>query len=161
MLRLALVLVLAGGCVKSEPPPGASGSAPAPVVVPAVALNELKPAQGELKALLVGEAGKAAAQHLKPFAYVSATWCGPCNTLKHSLDNPKMIDAFKGTYIIKLDSDAWDAQLAGAGIAAPAIPVFFQLDTGGKPTGKKIDGGAWDADTVDNMAPVLSRFFHS
>jgi len=34
----------------------------------------------------------------------------------------------------------------------------YELDEHGQVTGRRIDGGAWNEDTVDNMAPVLSRF---
>jgi thiol:disulfide interchange protein len=96
---------------------------------------ELTPSLGDLKPLLQAEAKKAAAKGYKPFVEVYAAWCKPCKELEKSLGNPKMQEAFAGTHQIRLDSDAWGDQLAAAGIPAPAIPVFFELDNSGKPTG--------------------------
>jgi len=41
------------------------------------------------------------------------------------------------------------------------IPIFYALDKDGKPTGRKVDGGAWDDNIPENMAPVLDKFFHA
>jgi hypothetical protein len=37
--------------------------------------------------------------------------------------------------------------------------VFFKLDASGKPTGDRIDGGAWGDNVPENMAPPLKAFF--
>lgn len=121
---------------------------------------ELSPNQGDLPALLASEAAKASAKGQKPFVEVHAGWCMPCKQLEASLGDPMMQDAFKGTYQIRLDSDAWGNQLMKAGINANGIPAFFELDAQGKPTGRTIDGGAWDENIPKNMAPPLKRFFH-
>lgn len=121
---------------------------------------ELSPTQGELKDLLASEAAKATSKGQKPFVEVHAGWCMPCKQLEASLGDPMMQDAFKGTYQIRLDSDAWGNQLMKAGIHADGIPAFFELDAQGKPTGRTIDGGAWDENIPKNMAPPLKQFFH-
>ena len=125
-----------------------------------VALAEHAPSEGPLLPILRKESAAATQKGLTPYAYLSATWCGPCQTLKHSLGDARMVEAFKGTYLIKLDVDAWEKELQGAGLDASAIPVFIELDANGRPTGRRIDGSAWDKDTVENMAPALSTFFH-
>jgi hypothetical protein len=59
-----------------------------------------------------------------------------------------------------MDVDAVDPQaLDAAKLTSSAIPVFFKLDASGKPTGEKIDGGAWGDNAPDNMAPPLAAFF--
>lgn len=127
----------------------------------AFVISELKPPQGELGALLAAEVAKAKARGLRPFLEVSATWCGPCQKLKSSLSDPAMSDAFRGTYIVELDLDEWETALARAGYPVKAVPVFFQIGDGGKPTGKSLDGGAWQDDVPSQMAPPLKRFFNS
>jgi len=120
----------------------------------------LKPAQGDLAKLVPTEAATARAKNLKPFVEVRADWCGPCRELEASMTDPLMVDAFAGTYIITLDADDWDAkQFASAGLDPRAIPVFFALDDQGKPTGRKINGGAWAENVPANMAPPLKAFF--
>ena len=51
----------------------------------------------------------AKAAGLKPYAYLHATWCGPCNAIEktHAAD-AQMVDAFKGTAIAMIDIDAAD-----------------------------------------------------
>jgi hypothetical protein len=100
----------------------------------------LKPAQGELGPLLAAEAKKARAEGRKPFAEIGAGWCSPCKKLEASLSDPRMVDA---------------------GLKTGAIPVFFELGDDGRPTGRKIDGGAWEEDIPANMAPPLKKFFHT
>jgi thiol:disulfide interchange protein len=119
----------------------------------------LEPGQGELVSLLEREVTNAAAQHRVPFLQITAEWCVPCKKLRASLGDPLMQDAFAGTYIIRVDADAWKAELKKAGFDHPAIPVFFAVDSTARPTGAKIDGGAWGEDIPPNMAPPLKRFF--
>ena len=112
-------------------------------------------------AALAAFAKDAATAGLKPYAYLHASWCGPCNAIEktHAAD-AKMAAAFKGTAIALIDIDAADPKaLAAAGMETSVIPVFYKLDAGGKPTGDKIDGGAWGDNVPDNMAPPLSAFF--
>lgn len=130
----------------------ARGAEPVKVVV-------LEPGQGDLVTQLRHEVASAAEQHRVPFVQITAEWCGPCKKLRASLGDPLMQDAFAGTYIIRVDADAWKAPLKQAGFDHPAIPVFFAVDADAKPTGARIDGGAWGEDIPANMAPPLKRFF--
>ncbi len=119
----------------------------------------LEPGTGELVSLLKREVTNAAAQHRVPFLQITAEWCVPCKKLRAALGDPLMQEAFAGTYIIRVDADAWKKELKKAGFDHPAIPVFFAVDGGAQPTGAKIDGGAWGEDIPPNMAPPLKRFF--
>jgi hypothetical protein len=131
---------------------GAMAAEPVQVVV-------LAPGKGTLEALLQREVAAAAEQGRVPFVQITAEWCGPCKALRASLGDPLMRDAFAGTYVIQLDSDAWGRELKSAGFDHPAIPVFYAVDARARPTGAKIDGGAWGEDIPRNMAPPLKRFF--
>jgi thiol-disulfide isomerase/thioredoxin len=159
LVVLAIVLMSAPACKKKEAPPVGNG-----IVVETTGANfgsvTLAPSSGELKSLLAAEAAKAKAKGFTPFVEVRADWCDPCKKLEASMTDPRMVDAFAGTYQIKLDADAWENKLAGAGIKADAIPVFYELDASGKPTGRSLDGGAWGDDVPENMAPALKKFFH-
>src|SRR4051794_466995 len=66
---------------------------------------EPNPAEGDLAPILKAEAAKALQLGRKPFVEFGATWCGPCNALKKSLNDPLMKQAFEGTYIIQIDVD--------------------------------------------------------
>ncbi len=116
--------------------------------------------KGELVSAVRDEAAKAKSKGLKPFVEFAAGWCEPCQAIKKSLGDPLMKDAFKGTYIIRLDADDWGEHLAGSGFSPSAIPVFYEVNDAGKPTGRTIDGGAWEDNVPKNMAPALGAFFH-
>jgi len=166
MKRVLLLLALAA-CTKADsktqPAPGArSVNAPTPGDP-----NDTAPRTDlAWKAVdgpdaLAAFAKDAAAAHLKPYAYLHASWCGPCKAIEKTHDaDPKMAAAFKGTAIALIDIDAADPKaVAAAGLESSAIPVFFKLDASGKPTGDRIDGGAWGDNVPDNMAPPLAAFF--
>jgi thiol-disulfide isomerase/thioredoxin len=113
----------------------------------------------ELPAVIKAEVPKAKRLRRRLFVYFSAEWCGPCRSLRNSLGDPLMIDAFNGTYIIQLDVDEWKEKLAGTGFIIRSIPAFFEVSNEGKPTGHTIDGGAWGENTPENMVPPLKAFF--
>ncbi len=112
-----------------------------------------------LSAVLAREAKTAGEKKLRPFVEIGAPWCEPCRAIESSMSDERMKTAFEGTYVIHLDADEWGGKLGEAGVASAQIPVFFALDANGKPNGRRIDGGAWDANVPANMAPKLGAFF--
>lgn len=163
----ATALLLASACdqkrdraVTGDPSTASSSSAKSIASAPFV-ITALSPTDGELAPLLKAEVAKAKKSNLKPFVEFHAAWCGPCVALEKSMSDQRMIDAFDGTYVIRLDLDDWSSKLEGTGFRANAIPVFYRLDDDGKPTGKTIDGGAWEDNIPENMAPPLKAFFRS
>lgn len=126
---------------------------------PPVTVVELSPAQGPLSELLQHEIANAAKAGKAPFVELSATWCPPCKVLAASLDQLRMREAFEGTYIIRLDLDAWGEQLEPLGLKSLGVPVFFAIDGTGHATGRKIDGRAFGDDIAERMAPSLQKFF--
>ena len=140
--------------VKEEAPYGSSKTVPKP------GASELAWKVVDGPEALAAFAKDAAAANLKPYAYLHAEWCGPCKALEKTHTEPLMADAFTGTAIALIDIDKVDPKvLSGAGMESSAIPVFFKLDASGKPTGDKIDGGAWGDNIPANMAPPLKAFF--
>jgi thiol-disulfide isomerase/thioredoxin len=118
---------------------------------------------GALQKQLAAQAKKAQALGQKPFVEFDATWCSPCNAITTSLadQNPLILDAYHGVYLIHLDVDEWGWDNATAGFKkVEGIPIFFELDRDGKPTGATVDGGAWGDDIPENFAPVLAKVFH-
>lgn len=146
---LSLTLLLA--CHRSTVSPG-SGAAGFRIVDPT-------PSEGELTRVLEREATRAQAAGLRPYLEVSAVWCAPCRRLKQALVDPRIQEAFRGAYLVRLDFDAWEKQFPTIGIDVKGIPVFYELSPNGRPTERRIDGEAWSDDTPESMAPVLKRFF--
>jgi thiol-disulfide isomerase/thioredoxin len=124
-------------------------------------ITEVAPApNGKLTDALQTYYDTAKSAGLKLYVELGAEWCGPCVALKKSLSDPRMQQALKGTYIIRLDVHAWGDRLEKSGYSPNAIPVFYEVNAEGKPTGRKIDGGAWGDNIPANMAPPLDHFFH-
>lgn len=119
------------------------------------------PEEGELMALLAAHSQVAIDMGRRPFVEFSAEWCPPCQALEASLVDPLMIEALRGIYLIRLDVDEWESQLAGSEFRIPGIPLFYELDANGRSTGRAISGSAWGEDIAVNMAPPLQAFFQA
>ncbi len=147
-----VVIVMAGvtgGCKRAPLPSGPFHLADV----------KLKPASGELATLLPAEIAKARAQHLVPYVEVGAAWCKPCRQLQASMTDPRMKDAFDGTYLIHLDVDDWSSSLSALDLEPTVIPVVFEVDAQGKSTGRSINGNDWGDNRAESMAPQLKAFF--
>ena len=131
--------------------------------LPGITVVRLHPEDGDLQAMLAGEAEKAIALGQIPVVEFDATWCPPCIAIDTALEarNELMLKAYRGTYIIKLDVDEWGWNNGGfQNFRFDGIPVYFKLDSQGQQTGEVIDGGAWNEDIPENIAPVMDKFFH-
>jgi thiol-disulfide isomerase/thioredoxin len=123
----------------------------------------LHPSDGDLQAMLADEAQKAAALGQLPVVEFDATWCPPCKAIENLFQekNELMLRAYDSAYIIKLDVDEWVwEENRVQNFEFQFIPVYFKLDSQGRPTGDKVDGSAWDEDIPENIAPVMDQFFH-
>src|SRR5512135_428252 len=55
---------------------------------------------GSLTRLLRAEAQRAVGAKRRPYVEFYADWCAPCQALRHSLTDRRMIEAFANTYLI-------------------------------------------------------------
>lgn len=120
---------------------------------------ELAPTEGDLLPLLHDHAERARARGLKPFVQFFAEWCKPCKALEARMGDPALVEAFTGTYVMKLNFDDWQQKLDGTGLTPFEIPMFYALDAEGRPTGRKLSGDAWGRATTESMAKALGPFF--
>lgn len=121
---------------------------------------EVQTTEPSLTEALSREARRAKKMGLTPYAEFWAEWCPPCMAFRKHLDDPRMRRALKGVYLIQLHADEWGNRLAGTGFVYKVIPVFFELDANGAPTGRKTDSDKWGGTKVEQMAPALNAFFH-
>jgi thiol-disulfide isomerase/thioredoxin len=142
----------------NESPAPAAPLEPSPVPQSLV-IADPHPSEGDLAGVLAAHAGRAGELGLHPFVEFSATWCPSCIALAESLDDPRMVDAFRGIYLIRLDYDEWERSLPGTDFRVVGVPTFYEVDASGLPTGRMLTGAAWGEDIVENMAPVLKDFF--
>lgn len=156
-----LLLLLALACSDDEPAATATHAALSTADAPKQPFTwvELEPRQGTLAAQLATHCQAAAASGRDPFVELTAIWCAPCQALRKHLDDPLMVDAFTGTYVISVDVDLFGEQLSPNGLTAYGVPTIFALGPDCSPTGATITGGAWEEDIPANMAPALKAFF--
>src|SRR6185503_12432154 len=134
---------------RPPPDPGSSAAPTAPTAASTAprtpeeperpyVLVELAPTQGDLLPLLREHAARAREKKLRPFAEFYADWCAPCRELTRSMGDPRVIDAFRSTYIVKINFDDWQDKLPGTGFVPRQIPVFYAVGADGRPAGPKL-----------------------
>ena len=92
----------------------------------------------------------------KPVMYFTASWCGPCKAFKHSLSDPLMAEALKDATLIMVDEGKDDESLLDK-YEIGVFPSYVRVNENGERLGQ-IDGGAWNDNTPENMAPVFTQF---
>jgi thiol-disulfide isomerase/thioredoxin len=144
-------------------PTGTPTAEPTSIAGPGFTVVRVYPSDGDLNEQLAAQAEKATELGQDAYVEFDATWCPACRALKESLDEEDelMVDAFQGVYLIRADIDDWGYFLERSGFEFDAIPIIFQVDDQGYPTGEWIDGSAWEENTPENMAPPLKEFFRS
>jgi hypothetical protein len=109
--------------------------------------------------LLREHANAAELAKLRPFLEFGAVWCPPSRIFGDSLEDPRMKSALAGVYLIRAEMDDFSDDPYARELRATSVPVFYELDADGRWTGRTINGGAWGADTIENMSRVMSGFF--
>jgi hypothetical protein len=112
-----------------------------------------------LAALLREHANAAELGKLRPFLEFGAVWCPPSRIFGDSLEDPRMRSALAGVYLIRAEMDDFSDDPYSRELRPTSVPVFYELDAEGRHTGRTINGGAWGADTVENMSRTMSSFF--
>ena len=129
-------------------------------------ITALIPSQGKLADLLKTQVATATALGRTPFVELGATWCENCHLLDTSLGDARMVDAFAGTYIIRLDIDQWGQRLLDTlGLSADqGVPAIYAVDTVGRGMGPDITIGlsatvpGWDWSPA-KIAPAFKKYF--
>jgi hypothetical protein len=83
--------------------------------------------------------------------------CGPCDSVFEALPDPRMQAALPRVRLVRVFADVFRDDLDSLQIPRDNFPGFFVLGPDLRPR-DGIDGGEWDADVPENMAPVLSAF---
>jgi hypothetical protein len=143
---------LASGESPSLPVKPAPAPAPSHVVVHVHAGTPLA-------ASLREHANAAELAKLRPFLEFGAVWCPPSRIFGDSLEDPRMKSALAGVYLIRAEMDDFGDDPYSRELRPTSVPVFYELDADGRWTGRTINGGAWGADTIENMSRTMSGFF--
>ncbi len=95
----------------------------------------------------------------KVFIQMTGEWCSPCKLLRKKTEQPLLMEAYKNTYIIRLDYDEWKVDLAQLGLKKAPVPSFWELGENNKVTQYYINGNGWPEITAESMAPILKSYF--
>lgn len=109
--------------------------------------------------LLREHANAAELAKLRPFLEFGAVWCPPSRIFGDALEDPRMRAALAGVYLIRAELDDFANDPTTRELRASVVPAFYELDADGRWTGRAINGGAWGADTIENMSRTMTGFF--
>lgn len=112
-----------------------------------------------LAASLREHANAAELAKLRPFLEFGAVWCPPSRIFGDALEDPRMRSALAGVYLIRAEMDEFGDDPYARELRVVSVPVFYELDAEGRWTGRTINGGAWGADTIENMSRTMTGFF--
>ncbi len=87
----------------------------------------------------------------------TAGGCEPCRGVDASLADDRLQKALASVRLVRVDVNVFDDDLTNLAMPHAAIPGFFLPATDLTPR-DGIDGGEWDDDIPENIAPVLGRF---
>ena len=144
---------------QSPTPTVMDSATPSPAPLP-YTMVEIEESEEGLASILLRECQNAGKIGQAPYIQIVADWCPSCRALKRSMKDERIIEAYRGTYILLADIDVWQDQFHKVGIYVTGVPSIFELTSEGKPTGRFITGAAWGENTPENMAPPLDEFFH-
>jgi hypothetical protein len=156
---VAASAVVAGCASAWVPPPewAAAPHAPAPFSVVALRVED-----GALPGQLSGAVSRAGAAHEMAYVELTSRWCRACHWLDNAMSDSALARVFGGTYVVRIDVDAWAGRLEGSGLDyhAGPLPAFVALSEQGQPVGDWADASVWRSDVPREAAPVLASFFH-
>lgn len=145
---------------KAPPPPPPQGSVPKQTVVKREgSITVVDVGTGAVSLVAELEAQRAAAEKEGQtlVLMVTADPCGPCRGVDVALKDPKMQKALDKVRLVRADTHVFDKDLTALRVPHDHFPGFFLLGKDLVPR-DGVDGGEWDDDIPDNIAPVLGPF---
>lgn len=89
--------------------------------------------------------------------WLVVTDCKPCTAVEAAFSSLELQRALARARIVRLNAIDFGAELSRLGLSLDAFPGFALLGADGHAT-DYLHGGEWDADTPQNIAPVLKSF---
>lgn len=80
-----------------------------------------------------------------------------CAQVAAALPDPKMQRALANVTLVRVDIDTFEDELKDMRVETESVPWFYKLDANARPT-DAISADEWDANTAENMAPILTDF---
>lgn len=98
---------------------------------------------GPLTEQLTVQAGKAIRAGKRPFVEMRAGWCPICKRVDRYLLGETLGRELSDVVVIRVDTDVFGDELAGAGLTSKTIPAFYEIDRRGTPTDHWVNGHRW------------------
>jgi hypothetical protein len=148
------------GCASAWVPP--PEWTPKPQAPAAFSIVALRIEDGPLKSQLARAVELAAAADQSPYVELTSRWCRACHWLDHAMSDSTLSRTFGGTYVVRVDIDAWAGRLEGTGLDyhTGPLPAFVALSEAGRAVGDWADPRVWQSEVPREAAPVLASFFH-
>jgi len=125
----------------------------------AVTLVDPAPGNASLETLLREERAHADRERSTLLVWISSPELAPCNGVSVALRDARMQRALAGTRILRLNVNDYYVELSRQGLPVKVLPGFVLMNPEGRPL-DYVNGGEWDADIPENIAPVLGNFIH-
>jgi hypothetical protein len=113
--------------------------------------------EASLATLLESELAEATDANEKLVLFLTTPDCAPCTGVSIALASKRMQTALHGVRLLRIDARDYQIELARRGFPIDVMPGFALLGTRGEPS-DYVNGGEWDADIPENIAPVLGSF---
>jgi hypothetical protein len=124
-----------------------------------VTLVDPAPGAATLETLLRDEQALAAKEQALLLVWISSPELAPCNGVGVALRDGRLQKALAGTRILRLNVNDYYVELSRQGLPVKVLPGFVLMSPEGRPL-DYVNGGEWDADVPENIAPVLGNFIH-
>jgi hypothetical protein len=122
-----------------------------------VTLVDPAPGSATLETLLREELSHAAKERAALLVWISSPELAPCNGVSVALRDARLQTALAGTRILRLNVNDYYVELSRQGLPVKVLPGFVLMSPEGRPL-DYVNGGEWDADVPENIAPVLGNF---
>ena len=139
------------------PPSGAVPQQTTSANVGAIPVVEIGVKERSLQAALMREVKAAKDAGKQALVMTTRSSCVPCNGFMTSLPDPKMQEALSEIRLIRVDVEVFREDLEKLHFETAILAGFFLLTPDGQPR-DGINGGEWDADIPQNIAPVMKPF---
>jgi hypothetical protein len=122
-----------------------------------VKVVDAKVSGGLLSAQIALEAGTAKDDGNKLLVITASRACHACDEVFSAFGNYTLQRVLYDVRVVRVDVDAFPAELAALGLDKPGQPWFFRFD-GSMKMVDAISADEWDDNDAYNMAPVLKSF---
>ncbi len=122
-----------------------------------ITVVDLGVSEPSFKAALVREIGKAKASGEDVMVMTVSTSCDPCKGVATSLRDERLQTVLGKIRVVRVNLEVFKEDVARLGLQVLPMPVYALFTADGNPR-DAIDGGEWDEDVPENIAPVLGAF---